>query len=228
MLGVYLFALVVGGGLLLFSILGDVFGGGDLGDGGAEGLDLGGADVGGDALDLGGLEGGAAGGEALAHVDTDAAHSGDVHPGKIVSLRTATYFLFGFGGVGTLLSMLTAGQRPFLSAGLGVVTGLLSAGIAAAAFRWLAATESGETEGEVSFVGLPGRVSVPLLPGRSGKVRVHRGERVFELLARPFDPSVGDAGAWRSVVVVEMERGTALVAPLEEDLAEAPDARPET
>jgi hypothetical protein len=70
-------ALVLGGGLALLSLLGDFLGfdhGGDVSG------DVGG-DVGGD------LAGG--------HLDHDAAH--------ILSLRSATYFLFAFGAVGVLL-----------------------------------------------------------------------------------------------------------------------------
>lgn len=217
MFGFYLFSLVLGGGLLLFSVLGDILGSGDTGDGQ---LDLGGdmdvggdMDLGGDA-DLGGDDVGDLAGHDAAHVDHDA-------PFKIVSLRTATYFLFGFGGVGTLMTLLT--DSPLLTAVLSFGTGLAAAALVAVVFRWLSVTEGGgREEGEDLFVGLPARVTVPLGAGRRGKVLVRRGQRTFELMARPFDADASGMEGWRQVVVVDMERGTALVSPMEDVTAELP------
>jgi hypothetical protein len=174
MLMLYLFALLVGGGLLAFSLLG--------GDG---------ADADFDAL------------------------SGD-NPLQLVSLRTLTYFLFVFGGVGAVLSWAwTSAAAPLVlmfsvAAGLGVST------LASLTFRYLRRTASGLLESEESFVGLAGRVVVPLSRGGIGKILVQRGDRAYELLARAFDTTSGDPGGWASVVIVEMSRGTALVSPLED------------
>lgn len=175
MLPIYVFALMVGGGLLLFSLLG--------------------GDDGGD-------------------VDADASHG--ENPIQILSLRTLTYFLFVFGGVGTALSWTwrTAGSLPvlLLSAGAGLAVGT----IASAVFGYLRRTDSGARRSEESFVGLTARVSVPIASGGIGKVLVHRDDRAYELLARPFDASATGSTDWTAVVVVEMRRGIALVAPLDD------------
>ena len=54
--------------------------------------------------------------------------------------------------------------------------------------------------------------------GRAGKVFVQRGNRTFDLLAQAYD---GAAGAvpiphWKEVIIVEMTRGTAVVAPVDD------------
>lgn len=204
----YLFALVVGGGLLLLSVFGDLFGDadvdvGDVDVGGldleVDGLDL---DVDGLDLDADGLEldgdGPSAGGQGL----------------KILSLRALTYLLFGIGATGTLLTRL--GTDPLTTAIASALAGAITMTLVLAAFRYLAASESGGLEGEGGFVGLPGRVTVPMNERGLGRVLVHRRDRTFELAARPFEEGAGNPADWRSVVVVEMERGVALVAPLED------------
>lgn len=175
MLTLYLFALLVGGGLLAFSLLG-----GDDGAGAQH-----------DAL------------------------SGD-NPLQFLSLRTLTYFLFVFGGVGTVLSWAWTGAAAPIVLLLSVAAGMGIGALASLTFRYLRRTDSGMLESEESFVGLSGRVIVPLRHGAVGKVLVQRGDRAYELLARAFDTTGADPGGWTSVVVVEMTRGTALVSPLDE------------
>lgn len=143
------------------------------------------------------------------------ANDGDVSQGifEWLSLRTLTYFLFVFGGVGAVLARSwSAAAAPIvfvvaLAAGIGV------AAAASLTFGYLRRTSSGDRNSDESFVGLTGRVSVPLPPKGTGKVMVERGDRTFELLARPLDGSAGDPSRWQSIVIVEMRRGVAFVAP---------------
>lgn len=173
----YIFSLVLGGGLLAFSLLGDTFG--DHGD--------------------------------MADHDTDGA--------KFLSLRTISYFLFVFGAVGAALTWGWRGASPVLTSVLAGGAGLLVSGVSAAVFSYLRRSSSGDTQGEESFVGLAGTVIVPIGAGGAGKVIVRRGDRAFELTARPFETDAAPPNTWRSVVIVEMQRGTALVAPLEDTTA---------
>lgn len=200
----YLFALVVGGGLLLLSAFGDLFGDAD--------VDVGDVDVDGLDLDMDGLDvdtGGADLDAGSADVD---GHGG--HGLKILSLRAITYLLFGIGATGTVLTQL--GTDPVTTAIAAALAGALTMGLVVAAFRYLAASESGSLEGEGGFVGLPATVSVPINAYGHGRVLVRRRDRTFELAARPFESGDGDPTEWRSVVVVDMDGGVALVAPLEQ------------
>ncbi len=173
MISLYLFSLVLGGGLLLFSALGDA--GGD--------------------------------------------HAGDAghdHDGfKILSLRTITYFLFGFGATGAGLSWAWRGSG-LLVVAIAVAVGLAIGGTTAAVFEYLRRDSSGDHEGDQSFVGLAGQVTIPLSHAAPGKVLVRRGDRAFELLARPLGEEPEAPDRWKNVVVVEMRGATAVVAPLED------------
>lgn len=175
MFTIYLFALLVGGALLLFSLFG-----------------------------------------SDAH-DSDVSHDLHVHnPVQWLSLRTAMYFLFVFGGVGAVLSKTwPAGTWPIvlvLSTGAGLGVGAA----VATTFAWIRRTSSGDRDSDDSFVGLTGRMTLPFGHGAAGKVLVARGDRTFELLAQPLEGGVGDPPAWRSVVVVEMRRGIAIVTPADD------------
>lgn len=214
MLSVYIFSLVLGGSFLLVSILGDVF------DADADfdsdfdpdlTLDAGEAA---DAMDAG---------DAV-----DVAEAGDGHDvahgasaTKIFSIRGAIYGLFGFGAVGSAVSWLgqSGSLATFLAA---VVGGVLTGGMVTLLFNWLKATSASERHGDVGFVGLRGTVTLPVGDGSVGSVVVERGGRRITLRALPWPSAEGDASAWREVVVMEMDRGVAQVAPMEEDLAEEP------
>jgi membrane protein implicated in regulation of membrane protease activity len=182
MLSLYLFALLVGGGLLVASMLG----GGDHSHAGHDG------DIGHDV-------------------------GGHGNAAQFLSLRTITYFMFVFGGVGAVLTWKwdVAG---ILILALAAVAGLGVAAITAASFEYLRRTDSGGRDSEDSFVGLSGRVVVPIPSGGIGKVQVVRGDRTFELLARPLDDNAAGMSTWKSVIVVEMKRGTALVMPIDDPL----------
>lgn len=177
MFSLYLFALIVGGGLLLFSLF-----------------------SGSDHHHQGGFD-----------------HAGDHgSAGEWLSLRTLTYFLFVFGGVGAVLSRSWHAAAAPLVLLAATASGLAIGGAVATAFSWLRRTDTTHRESDDSFIGLSGRMTLPFGPGGAGKVLVARGDRTFELLARPYDRASGPPSTWNHVIVVEMERGTALVAPLDD------------
>lgn len=170
MFTLFLFAMVVGGALLLVSALG-----GDSDDGG------------------------------ISH--------GSPGAFEWLSLRTLTYFLFVFGGVGAVLSRSWADAAAPLVFGMALAAGIAVGAAASLTFGYLRRTGSGDRDTDESFVGLTGHVSLPIPAQGTGKVMVGRGDRAFELLARPLDGVAGDSASWQSVVIVEMRRGVAFVAP---------------
>lgn len=182
MASIFLFALILGGGLLGLSLLGDLFGGAD-------------AD-----FDL----------------DTDADLDADLGGAmRIFTLRNLTYFLFGFGAIGWLLLELRPELAIAVVTAAAVVGGGLAAALAAVLFGWLRATESGWQGEEATFVGCEGRVLLPVRHGKAGQIMVRRGEREHELRALPFDEGAGEPESWKSVVVIDMDGGTARVSPME-------------
>jgi membrane protein implicated in regulation of membrane protease activity len=183
MFSLYLFSLIVGGGLIVYSLTG-----GHDGHGGGHGHDVG-------------------------H-----GHDGHGHDAvKWFSLRNLTYFLFVFGGVGAALTKTWHAATWAIILALALATGLGVGAIVSVAFEYLRRTDSGARDSEHSFVGLTGTVSIPISPSGMGKILVQRGDRTYELLARPQDVAAAkNASQWRSVIVVEMSRGTALITPLDD------------
>ncbi|MFC1790976.1 hypothetical protein ACFL0I_00710 [Gemmatimonadota bacterium] len=240
MLALYLFTLILGGGFLSMAVFGDLFGGhadvdGDLGgldghlelDAGGLDLDAGGLDLdaGGLDLDAGGLDLDAGGLDLDAgHMDVEAVHA-DLQAdagslaSKIFSIRTLFYSMFGFGAMGTLLTY-TWGGGTIPTAAFAILSGVGSGSIVNAAFSYLRKTESGMVQSEATFQGLSGRVTLPIRAEIPGKVVVERGGRRLELRALPHASAEGqgDPSTWSRVFVVEMVKGVALVAPVEEDM----------
>ncbi|MEJ2539763.1 MAG: hypothetical protein P8188_07315 [Gemmatimonadota bacterium] len=188
MMAVYLFALILGGGLLLLSLLGGEGGDVDVGDLELDGL--------GDAGDLG-------------------SEGGDASASKIFSLRSLIYAVFGFGATGALLTTLGL-PRP-VTLGGAIVTGLLAGAMVSATFGYLHRTESGTKLGDEALLGLTGRVVLPIERERPGAVVVIRGDRRLRLRALPHSSGEGEPAGWDRVLVVEVVDGVARVAPLEED-----------
>jgi hypothetical protein len=184
MLTLYVFSLILGVGLLAFSLLG------------------------GDA-------------------DADATSIADVEALRWLSLRGLSYFAFVFGGVGAALTYTWHGITAPLIAGLAVGSGVVVSAIVNATFRYLKRTESGDRGSDDRFIGLTGRVVLPFGESGMGKVLVTRADRSFELLARPFDDEHGEPRSWQQIIVVEMQRGTALVTPYDAGSQDALPASPE-
>jgi hypothetical protein len=236
----YVFSLVLGGGFLGLSLLGDLFGGhGDVDLSSDVSLDTDmsmdtdvsldtdvsvDTDVGFDAhleTDAGGFD------TDAGHAELGSAHLGGGHGGdlqasqvaaKIFSIRTITYSLFGFGAVGTLLTYVFP-SGPGTTAAFAVTGGLLSGALINAAFTWVKRSESGQLAAENSFSGHSGRVTLPIA-GSGGKIVVEHLGKEVELRALPHPSALtqGDPAQWRAVVVVEMDRGVALVAPVSKEL----------
>lgn len=237
MVSLYVFSLILGGGFLAMSVLGDLLGGhGDVDAGGdlsgfdgdleldAGGIDL---DTGGLELDAGGLELDAGGLEMDAgHLEVDAAHAElDADAGhlaaKIFSIRTLFYSMFGFGSVGTLLTYVWSGD-PITTAAFAVLSGLASGATINAAFNYVRRSESGGLLSEATYAGCQGRVTLPIRPEVPGTVVVERSGRRVRLRALPHPSAKGDPTSWSQIMVVEMEKGIARVAPIDEDMLLGP------
>lgn len=145
---------------------------------------------------------------------------GDSHAAKILSLRNLTYFLFAFGATGIALSW-TSPVTAAVTGVIAAVVGVTAATAAAMLLNYVQRTESGERATEDTFVGCMGRLTLPFADDHAGRVIIQRDDREFELRARPFDMDATRARIGMSMIVVEMDGGTALVAPVEESLPAA-------
>jgi membrane protein implicated in regulation of membrane protease activity len=190
MVSLYLFCLIVGGGLLLFSLLGyegDAEGGSEL-------------EAHADAAEIEG--------DASASVE----HGWGIAQ-EFFSIRSLFYLLAGFGATGLLLETLTAASSTTAFA-WALITGLVAALMAGLVYGWLKRSESGMLpESSDHLVGLPAEVVLPVIEGRRGKVRLIAGGREIEMLARLYGAE--DAACLRgsTVVIVDIEGDTALITP---------------
>lgn len=188
----YLISLVVGGGLALLSAFGDF-------------LDFD-TDV-----------------EADFEADFDA---GDIDAGHapsaaIFSLRSLIFTLFGFGAAGTALTAMGSSPSSPITIGLAGGAGLAVGYAVGGLLAYLKRSDMLSREGDESFLGLTGRVTVPMRRGSAGQVVVARGNREHTVRALPHESTSGDPSEWRSVVVIDMKDGIARVGPLapsDEDL----------
>lgn len=182
----YLFALIVGGGLLGASIL---LGGSD-GD----------ADVGDTEADLGG--------------DPDLAVQAGFPSflSSFLSLRFWTFFSAFFGLTGLTLRLLL--HSVWLELPAAIVAGTAAAAGAAAVFRALSRDTGGETVSSRDYIGKTARVVVPIGTDSVGKVRVRVKGQSVDLLATGVDPE--DFRGREEVLIVEMEGPRARVARLQD------------
>ena len=225
MLGLYLAALIVGGGLVVLAAIGG------LADGHA--VDHDGPDLGGDhGVDVG--HAGSPGFSDAAHVD--AAISSRLEPGSpempndrpprkrsqllwrsVLNIRFWTYFLAFFGLIGFLLTVLWFSIEPctfLISLAFG---GLGGAGVAA---TW-AALKRGESNSAVSashLIGTMGPMIVACRPGEPGKVRLTVKGELIDMMAISASGAVLERGT--QVTVIDLEGNYARVTPVEEFLQE--------
>ena len=167
-----------------------------------------------------------AGGDVDGGIDVDAADGADgvaeggSEIGKLLSLRSITYALFGFGGAG-LVMHLTLGASSIVGALVAGGVGIGSAALVNTVFGYLRRSEAGQIPGAGALAGLPGRITLPISGSDTGEVRIRSGDRQIRVRARLHDP--GETGAetllssGAPVVVTEVRSGVAYVAPLDGD-----------
>ncbi len=203
MIGIYILAAIVGGGLLVFSVLSGAHH--DAGD-----------------VDVSGVDADVSGVDADVHVSVDADH--DVHVGHdaaaelVLGLfrpRNLIFFLAGFGVTGTLLTLTNASPPEatlFLSLGMGAGALLLTHSI----FTWLRRSEVGiDTLGEREMEGHTARVVLPPAPGVPGRVVCTIADREYYLTARVSTDVERQLAAGSEVVILRVEGGVAEVIPFD-------------
>lgn len=149
--------------------------------------------------------------------DTDhgSGHDGDVGLGwaPVTSLRFWVFF-FAFGG-GAGLALEALGSSTVVSAiGAGAI-GWIAGAIAVAVVRSLAKNSVSSDVKATELVGTTGTLTLPVGPGKPGKVRVEIKGRAEDYVAN-IDEEVGELPTGTPVLVIaEGERGSLLVAKAE-------------
>jgi len=212
MIGVYLFALALGGPVLAWILFAGLEGGadasghfGDLGSG-----DLGSGNLG----DLGSADMGDLG---SGHVGDHGVHGDGVL--SFLSLSSIAFVLTFFGVTGLVSEGL--GASTVLAFVLAVVIGFGTGTLNSAAFRWI---RHNSTSSDVSNRDLEGSIANVLLPVDSrhrGRIAVTIAGAREQMTAEPADGSSMAVG--EQVVIVAVSNGVALVASLDPALGAGHD-----
>ncbi|MGD8697785.1 MAG: hypothetical protein PVJ43_00760 [Gemmatimonadales bacterium] len=213
MLGIYILAAMLGGGLLLFSVISGAFHG--VGDVDATGADISGVDA-----DLSGVDADVSGGDIhVGGVDADHdVHVGHDTPGLLVlglfRPRNLIFCLAAFGLTGTFLTVM--GNAPDATLTLSLVMGggawLLTYGV----FTWLRRTDSGvDAVSEREIEGRAARVVLPMAPGEPGRIVCLVADRELYLTARPAPDVARALEAGSEVVILRIEGGVAEIIPFD-------------
>ncbi len=201
MLGIYILAAMLGGGLLVFSVLSGAHH--DVGDVDASGLDV----------DASGLD-----------ADHDFHPSAEGAGGLVLGLfrpRNIIFFLAGFGLTGTLLTLTGTSPDATLFASLGMGGGAML--LTHSVFTWLRRSEVGvDTVSEREMEGRAARVVLPLVAGERGRVVCLIADREYYLTARVSKDVTRQLTTGTEVVIVGVEDGVAEVIPF--DTLELPPA----
>jgi len=197
LMGVYVIALIVGGGLIVFSVVA-----GDSGDADAGDIDFD-ADWGGDVdLDAGELGDG---------VDLDVADGAadGFALSDWLSLRFLNYFAAMFGLTGTVLTMADDLSNTTVL-GMAVIAGAIVGQVVHQMMRWLIRGSSDSATARPDYINRKARVTVSIGVGGRGEVaiRIKDGERYVPAVCKRAD----DQFATGAVVgVVGIEAGIATV-----------------
>jgi membrane protein implicated in regulation of membrane protease activity len=206
MLGIYILSAMLGGGLLLFSLLSGAHH--DVGDVDAP-VDVDAsfdADVSGVDADMGGMDA-----DHDFHVGHDAA--GELVLG-LFRPRNLIFFMAAFGITGTLLTWTGTPEGSTLGMALGMGGGawLMTYGV----FTWLRRSDVAvEALSEREIEGRAGRVELPVSPGESGRISCLIADREQYITARLAPDVSRRLEPGDEVVIVRVEDGVAEVIPFD-------------
>ena len=159
MLQIFLIALIVGAGLLLFSLFAS-------GDGGGKPEIDGHADL-----------------DAHADHDHDGGLDGALAWLPLASLRFWTFFMAFFGATGTALTFIERDIDAWVLLAIAVAMGYVCGAAAVSVFRYMRRSETSSNLAVDDYIGETALVRVSVARGKTGKVRLEIKGRTLELLA---------------------------------------------
>ncbi len=150
---------------------------------------------------------GDAGGEGA----EDTAGSASSFVSSLLSTRSVVFFLAFFGLSGVVFTAI--GSRTIVVVITSAVLGLVAAALNAEIFNYLQSTGSSSQALNRDIVGASAKVALPISAEHKGRIRTDLGGQPTFMVASPYEVGekfdVGD-----SVVVIEVQNGTAFVAEL--------------
>jgi membrane protein implicated in regulation of membrane protease activity len=130
---------------------------------------------------------------------------------SLLSTRSVVFFLAFFGLSGVVFTAI--GSRTIVALATSAVLGLVAAGLNAEIFNYLKSTGASSQHLNKDLAGVSARVVLPISGEHKGRIRTDLGGQPTFMVASPYESGdmfdVGD-----SVVVMEVQNGTAFVAEL--------------
>jgi membrane protein implicated in regulation of membrane protease activity len=134
---------------------------------------------------------------------------------SLLSFRTIVFFLAFFGVTGLILEALSTSTAITLV--IAIALGLFAGSLNNRVFRYLKTSSVGTDVSDEALSGAVGRVTVPISVDSKGRITCEVGGRTINLTAVPFDSrEEGEFGVGETVVVVEVNEGTARVSSFRE------------
>lgn len=130
------------------------------------------------------------------------------------SAATIAFAMAFFGMTG--LALENIGTASALTLVLAVVIGVAAGFTNSAVFRWLKRNSTTSTVADHELEGAIAQVALPVSSDHRGKIILNKAGAREQMTASPVDGS--SIGRGDRVVIVRVERGVALVAPLGPDL----------
>jgi len=145
--------------------------------------------------------------------DGDGLGDGD-GPLAVIPLSSIAFVMAFFGLTGLIGSATGAAAAIVLVAA--VVVGLVAGTVNSAAFGWLRRHSNSSDIADAELEGSIANVALPISDGQRGKIIVTKAGAREQMTASPVDGSSIDQG--ERVVIVRVDGGVALVAPLGPEL----------
>ncbi len=135
--------------------------------------------------------------------------------GGLLSLRSIVMFSAFFGSSGLVLAAV--GYPTAVGLPTALVIGLFAAVVNSALYGFLVRSNISSQITDQSLEGRPGHVVLPIESGRKGKVRIDLNGQPHFIVAKSYDDRSHESmPVGEPVVVVQIDQGTALVAPVPE------------
>jgi len=133
----------------------------------------------------------------------------------VIPLAAVAAFMATLGGIGVFGDLIGAGSAATLI--LALVLAVAVGYVTHRTFKWIKAPGASSEVTSAELEGKIARVSLPISTEFRGKIIVDAAGAREQMTAAPADGSAIDVG--EPVVIVRIEQGVALVAPLPTDLA---------
>jgi len=149
--------------------------------------------------------------------DADGDSFGDADgdgPLSVIPLSSVAFVMAFFGFAGMIGSL--AGVAAALVFVVALVVGVIAGAINSAAFRWLRSHSNSSDVTDAELEGSIASVAFPISSDHRGKIIVTKAGAREQMTASPVDGSSIDQG--ERVVIVRVDGGVALVAPLGPEL----------